>query len=325
MNTLYLRRSILAAMFSSGLLTTAHAADDATDTLVNIDLPTGLIQEMQDALPERMDVNQAFLSTDYTPNITLQSEGHVGITFLDEGAGYRNSLGYFTFADNTFDNLNFADIDTDSDGHVGIQELTAISGINTEMIFNNVSESGGGGSLIAGDTVVLGGATITNISGTEFEMTGGDTFAEGTNMGFFLLQNAWTGHKVAGWDNNKDPLVMYTLDFLNPENNASATFGDADENARHVAMMNSLSADNDLIIGFEDLVRPGGDNDFNDAVFRIRTDPVGALYANVPTTQAVISMQAAPAPEAGKSLSGMAVMAFGMMFMYRRRQSHKQT
>lgn len=324
MNTLHLKRSALAALLSSGFVTSAHAADDATDTLVNIDLPTGLVQEVQNALPESTDVNQEFLNTDYDPNITFQSDAHVGITFIDEGAGYKNSLGYFTFADDTFDNLNFGDIDSNSNGYVAIKELTSISGITAEMIFNNVSETGGGGSLNAGDTVVLGDASIINVNGTEFDMSGGATFAEGTNMGFFVLQNAWSGKKVNSWDNNQNTLAMYTVDFLNPENSASATLGNADENARHVAMMNSLSADNDIIIGFEDLVRPYGDNDFNDAVFRIRTDPVDAMYAFVPTTQTVINMQAAPAPAMGKSMSGMALMAFGMMVMYRRRKPGKK-
>ncbi|MBE9396126.1 DUF4114 domain-containing protein [Pontibacterium sp. N1Y112] len=324
MNTLHLKRSALAALLSSGFVTSAHAADDATDTLVNIDLPTGLVQEVQNALPESANVNQEYLNTDYNPNITFQSDAHVGITFLDEGAGYRNSLGYFTFADDTFDSLSFGDIDTNNDGHVAIKELTSVSGITAGMIFNNVSETGGGGSLNAGDTVVLGGANITNVNGTDFDMTGGTTFSDGTNMGFFVLQNAWSGKKVNSWDNNKNTLAMYTVDFLNPENSASATSDNTDINARHVAMMNSLSADNDIIIGFEDLVRPYGDNDFNDAVFRIRTDPVDAMYAFVPTTQTVINMQAAPAPAMGKSMSGMALMAFGMMVMYRRRKPGKK-
>lgn len=297
----------------------AYAADDATDTLINIDIEPGLLSEVQTALPERVDVNQDFLNLSYDPNISFQEDAHVAITFLDEGAGYRNSLGYFTFTDTTFDNLSFGDLDLDGSGHIGISELQAIAGVETGMIFNNVSEAGGGGSLLAGDTVALGGASITNVDGTDFDMVGGTTFAAGTNMGFFLLQNAWDGSQVKGWDDTgSDPLAMYTVDFLNPENDSANTLENPDENSRHVAMMSSLSADNDMILGFEDLVRPGGDNDFNDAVFLISTDPVTALYADVPSSQRVIEMQAAPGPVAGGSFAGLIALAMGLLSLKRK-------
>lgn len=310
-------RFILTSFFTS-LSGAAIAADDATSTLVNVDIDPDLLTEVQQALPESTVVNQDFLSSAYNPNIVLQTDAHIGITFLDEGAGYRNSLGYFTFSDTTFDGYTFGDLDADSSGHIGISELQNLSGIETGMVFNNSSEAGGGGSLLTGDTVTLGGASITNVSGTDFDMTGGTLFEEGTHVGFFLLQNAWDGSQVKGWDyTSSDPLAMYTVDFLNPENDASATIDNADEYSRHVAMMTSLAGENEVILGFEDLVRPGGDNDFNDAVFRVRTDPVTALFADVPTTETVISLQAAPSPEIG-GLSGLISMAFGFLLFWRR-------
>jgi hypothetical protein len=296
------------------------AAVDATSTLVNIDLEPGLLTEVQEALPESTDVNQEFLSDYYNPNIILQSDAHVAVTFLDEGAGYKNSLGYFTFSDTTFDGYTFGDLDTDGSGHIGISELQSIEGIDTGMVFNNSSEAGGGGSLVAGDTVTLGDATITNVSGTDFDMTGGTLFEEGTNIGFFLLQNAWDGSEVQGWDDTgTDPLAMYTVDFLNPENSASATIDNADDYSRHVAMMTSEADEDAVILGFEDLVRPYGDNDFNDAVFIVSTDPVTALFADVPSTETVISLQAAPSPEIG-GLSGLFSLAFGCLLFWRRKE-----
>ena len=77
------------------VLTPALAADDATDTLVNIDLSSGLLSEIQEALPESTVVNQSFLNPSYNPNIQLQNDAHIGITFLDEGAGYRKFTGLF--------------------------------------------------------------------------------------------------------------------------------------------------------------------------------------------------------------------------------------
>lgn len=309
---------VIASMLT-GVSAQTWAADDATDTLVNINISPELLNEVSLALPEGQDVNQAFLSNGYSPNIILQEDAHVAVTFLDEGAGYRNSLGYFTYESTTFDSLSFADIDTDSSGYIGINELQGVSGVDTGMIFNNASKFRAGGSLFAGDTVSLTGADIVNIDGDHFDMSGGERFEAGTNVGFFLLQNAWDGSQVKGWDYTySDPLAMYTLDFLNPENNASATLNDSATYARHVGMMNSVSGDNEIILGFEDLVRPGGDNDFNDAVFLIRTDPVSSLFADVPTTEQVISLQAAPGPSMGDGLSGLLALALGFWGLRRK-------
>ena len=91
-----IKQSVVGIM-SFSVLTPVLAADDATDTLVNINLASGLLSEVQDALPESTDVNQSFLNPAYNPNIQLQNDAHVAVTFLDEGAGYRNSLGLFHF------------------------------------------------------------------------------------------------------------------------------------------------------------------------------------------------------------------------------------
>lgn len=313
-------RFVIAGSLSTMPLSLS-AAVDATDTLVNIDINPALLNEISLALPEKQDVNQEFLNTNYDPNIYLQEDAHVSVTFLDEGAGYRNSLGYFTYDSSTFDGMSFGDIDLDSSGHIGISELQNVSGINTGMIFNNASELGGGGSLLAGDTVTLTGADIVNVNGDQFDMSGGTRLDAGTNVGFFLLQNAWDGSQVKGWDyTSQDPLAMFTLDFLNPENNAFATLENTDTYSRHVAMMNSVSGDNEVILGFEDLLRPYGDNDFNDAVFLVRTDPVESLFADVPTTQEVISLQAAPGPNIGGGLASLFALCLGFIGL---RRPHK--
>lgn len=314
----------LATLFYASIITTAHAAEDATSTLVNIDLAPGLLSEINSALPESTVVNQEFLNTDYNPNISLQSDAHVGITFIDEGAGYKNSLGYFTFSENTFDSLTFGNIDTDGSGHIGISELQNVAGVSAGMVFNNASKSGAGGTLNAGDTVTLAGASIINVDGNNYDMDGGDLFADETQVGFFLLQNAWKYNQVQGWDSTSpDPLAFYTIDFLNPENSSSATIDNADVNSRHVAMMTPSSSQNEVILGFEDLVRPWGDNDFNDAVFTVRTDPVSALFAEVPTTTEVIQLQAAPSKLIGNGLPAFIIFLSTLIFIYK--QKNKQT
>ncbi|NQZ30445.1 MAG: DUF4114 domain-containing protein [Oceanospirillaceae bacterium] len=279
----------------------AIAADDLTNSIVNIELSPALISQISAALPESTVVNQEFLNLDYDPNITFAEDAQVGITFIDEGAGYKNSLGYFTFQAQTFDNMTFGDIDSDSSGRIDITELQNLDGVNTGMIFSNSSKSGAGGALNAGDTVSLTGSEITANGTGGYTLSDGDMFPEETKLGFFLMQNAWKNGEVQGWDNANDPITFYSVDFLNPENSATATIDNAAENSRHIAMMSTSEQGDQIILGFEDLVRPGGDNDFNDALFTVTGDPVSALFAQIPSAQQVIQLQAAPAIELGKT------------------------
>lgn len=83
----------------------------------------------------------------------------VWVTFVHEGAGWQNTLGYYTF-----DPLNPPKKPTD------------ISKVN--IIFPNVSYSGSGGGLVSGDKVKLG------------------RFEAGTGIGFVLLANAYSNGTV---------------------------------------------------------------------------------------------------------------------------------
>lgn len=293
---------------------TVLAADDETANRTFIEVEQDLLDDMNAALPEGVVANKEYLDLNYDPNIQLQSDSQIGITFLLEGAGYKNSLGYFTYQNDTFTNTSFSDFDTDGSGNVGIQELNSVSGIDAGMIFNNSSAQGSGGVLQAGDTVVLGGGTASLDDNGAFGMEGGTVFDEGTNVGFFLIQNAYNSRTdtVKGWDDDNDPLTFYSIDFLNPENLPTANLGAFDSDSRHVAMMSDAN-DEGLILGFEDLLRPYGDNDFNDSVFLIRTDPVEALYADVPGVETVISLQAAPSKGAGSGIVGALALFIFLM------------
>lgn len=270
----------------------------AQESVQNIELEEGLLSGIQTALPESRNVDMEFLNPDYDPVIRLNDDAQIGLTFIDEGAGYRNSLGYFTFSDTTFDNMTFGDIDLDSNGMITIGELSDISDVETGMIFNNASKQGAGGSLLAGDTAVLGGGSLI-ADGTDFTMENGTVFEAGTNVGFFLLQNAYSYSGV-----NEDAMAMYSVDFLNPENDAFATYDNVADNSRHVAMMYADYEQDELILGFEDLYRDHrSDEDFNDAVFRIRTDPIEAIQENN------VTIMTAPAPNLGGGIAGVVALA----------------
>ena len=114
-------------------------------------------------------------------NIVVTQKSDVWITFVSEGAGYENVLGYFTFQTG-----NPPTSATGGTANGGIDKIT--------YIFPNASAKGSGGGLISGDKVKLG------------------TFDAGTTIAFVLLQNAWTGSGV-----NANATKFYSINSLNPE------------------------------------------------------------------------------------------------------------
>lgn len=48
--------------------------------------------------PESVPIKSNFISNEYDFNISLDSSSNVSISFMDEGAYYRNSLGYFSYS-----------------------------------------------------------------------------------------------------------------------------------------------------------------------------------------------------------------------------------
>ncbi|PHS79026.1 MAG: hypothetical protein COB59_03830 [Rhodospirillaceae bacterium] len=296
---------------------TAQALDELPSNLVNLELSPNLLNTVQEALPERQAVDQGFLNPSYDLNLLLSFDSQISISFIDEGAGYRNSLGYFNYSQGSFDNLSFGDIDINNSGRISINELGALDGVSTGLVFPNASKVGAGGSLLAGDTTVLGGGSIAQ-SGTDYLMQDGDVFEAGTSMGFLVMANAWTGSEVQGWDGAAgDPATYYSLDFLNPENLSTATLDTASSNSRHTAMMFADTGKNEIIMGFEDLDRRyGSDDDFNDAVFIVRSDPATALQ------DTNIEIYSAPAPTIGTGLAGfLAVIATGIFGRLRRQNT----
>lgn len=275
----------------------AQATDPVPNPLYSTTVDSVILDTVARSLPESTAVGAEFLNPDYNPNIFFTEDAQTSVTFVSEGAGYRNSLGYFTFDQGAFDGLTHGDIDSNGSGLVSVNELSSVAGVtDVGIIFGNASGAGGfagtGGSLQTGDTFVLGGGTLNTDNG-DWQMSGGTVFEEGTGMGFFVMANAWDGNRVRGWDTPQEISTYYSMDFLNPENSASASMDDASDVARHVAMLN-VAEEDQLILGFEDLLRPYGDNDFNDAVFIVRTTPEGAYDTDILPT-----VSAAPTPSIG--------------------------
>lgn len=118
-------------------------------------------QEMiSSSLPESYpvpDYNPHYISSGYDTDIIIEKQADVWVTFISEGAGYKNVLGYYTY-------------------DVNSQSQTAPTTEDITIIFPNVSALGSGGGLQIGDKVKIG------------------TFAPGTGIGWVLLANAWSSN-----------------------------------------------------------------------------------------------------------------------------------
>ncbi len=177
---------------------------------------------LDNALPEAR-INEAFMTGDAGANIELAADAEVSITFLHEGTGNKNALGFFTF-----------DPSAPPANKEEVQESIA---------FPNLSYP----HLTTGHRLNLG------------------RFRAGSAIGFFLAANGFwydTGVHPRRSDH------YYSLSALNPEQ-------DAGLRQHTVLLLDEESGQ--VVLGFEDLPRTWGDNDFNDAVFAIKVDPPEAL------------------------------------------------
>lgn len=118
---------------------------------------------VKNALPEGFPVptyNPQYISSGYDTDIILEDSADVWVTFVDEGAGYKNVLGFYTY------NIN--------------NPLTTVPAANAiTIIFPNVSKAGSGGSLVAGNKVKIG------------------TFPANTGIGFILIADGWRNGAVS--------------------------------------------------------------------------------------------------------------------------------
>ncbi|OZC01554.1 LruC domain-containing protein [Rubricoccus marinus] len=125
-------------------------------------IDAGLLATLNASLPENAPVPTAhpeYLASGNETDILVTQEADVWVTFVHEGAGWRNSLGYYTY-DASAPPQSADEIDTQT------------------LIFPNVSFAGSGGGLYAGDKVHLG------------------RFPAGTGIGWVLVANGWTGSTV---------------------------------------------------------------------------------------------------------------------------------
>jgi len=120
------------------------------------------LQRINATLPERKSLpasNPIFFNENVTTNITLQEKGEVYITFLHEGAGWKNTFGYYTY-------------------EVGHKPQTVADIKNLTIVFPNSSYYNSGGGLFSGDKVYLG------------------EFPKNTVVAWFVVAQGWNNTTV---------------------------------------------------------------------------------------------------------------------------------
>lgn len=126
------------------------------------DVSVETLELIDRSIPETFRVpayNPHYISSGYDTDLRLAAQSEVFVTFISEGAGFRNVLGYYTY-----------DLDNPLTSRPADEDIT--------IIFPNASARGSGGGLRPGDKVSLG------------------TFPANTGIGWVLLSNAWNGNQV---------------------------------------------------------------------------------------------------------------------------------
>lgn len=129
---------------------------------VNDPVDLVLMNDINKALPEyrnEMAAHPEWFSGNPPNNIEIQSISDVYITYITEGAGWMNTLGFFTFNTNS-------------------PPATASAIDTIRVIFPNVSNTGSGGGLNPGNKIYLG------------------KFPAGKSIGFTLVSHGWNGSKT---------------------------------------------------------------------------------------------------------------------------------
>lgn len=188
------------------------------------------LNDINASVPERSrlpDSHPEYLADGNEINTTVLQDADVWVTFVHEGAGYKNALGFYTYPSNTPPS-SVSDIDS------------------ITIIFPNVSYRGSGGDLISGDKAYLG------------------HYPAGTEIGWVLLANAWSSGGI-----NDGVRQLYSNPDFNPENDPSKR--------QHNVLLYDEARDL-TVLGFEDLNREyGSDDDFNDALFFVTSNPRTAI------------------------------------------------
>ncbi|SEE11818.1 Por secretion system C-terminal sorting domain-containing protein [Tenacibaculum sp. MAR_2010_89] len=145
------------------------------------------LEMISNSLPESYpvpDYNPQYITAGYDTSIELNAQADVFVTFVSEGAGYRNVLGFYTY-----------DINNPPTTKPSDEDIT--------IIFPNVSALGSGGGLQTGDKVKIG------------------SFPANTGIGWVLMANAWSStYQTVGYGH----WTLFSEPSFNPESSPSLQY-----------------------------------------------------------------------------------------------------
>ena len=240
--------------------------------LINVNLPES---QKNFVFTNNSIFEQENVTSDLMFTSTPSQEYSVQVTFIDEGAGYKNSLGYYFYVLDGSGNPVILDNhpSTNGNGSLGHYQPT--------IIFPNASSIAGG--HLRSDGVLLPGHKRTlkgNLPNGKFK---------NVNVGFFLVPNGYDNRLVTSsssvgvrYDNKP---ILHTQSSLNPNHVENAV--GVDNNGYQSVLFKYNNGDN-YVIGFEDIQRPSGDGDFNDLIIRVTTNPAINLADTVLITPPTI-------------------------------------
>jgi hypothetical protein len=244
-----------------------------------------LLSRIINTLPEGSNLNNShpsFITNDGPRNLIIKSTdssfsgADVYMTFFYEGAGYLNTVGYYVYPLNP-------NTDADSSGNTLYNVPTKWNGTKwIPMTYSDRNSVDGNGKSILKKTIVFPNASLptwANSNGTNHMAGGGNllpgskvkllfdpsnpstVFPNNTGIGFFLIPNGFSGGNVR---NNSER--VHTDNVFNASSYVQTILLNDLEN--------TTSNLGSMVISFEDIMRPGGDSDFNDIIIGVSWTPL---------------------------------------------------
>jgi hypothetical protein len=254
---------------SSDFDTFGTPLDNLSSTIMNPSFTTSI----ESALPEKNNNSDSVFSI--FPNLSLNTSDlnistavELKVIFCTEGAGYKNTFGYYFFLKDT--NTILTNSDDNQDNNQGYFKPT--------VVFPNASLRRQGGKLHPGDTRILRG----NRTDGQFE---------NVSIGFFVIPNGYHSfsqtvtsgkgyvvHSTHTMNSNYDSVGLTTdLSLALADATTQQEIDDINDtfaqDSRTGIQMVMFDYDSKKVLCVEDIQRPGGDSDFNDLIIQISASP----------------------------------------------------
>ncbi len=181
-------------------------------------ISSSFLSDVNTSLPERRPVpiyNPAYLSNTAERNIKISAISDVWITFVHEGAGFRNTLFYYVYNVN-----NPPTTRNDIDSLI--------------VVFPNASYAGSGGNLISGDKVLIGRFGADTVIGFAISADGyrssgiqnGTLYFSDKTLNTNESNAAKKEHSVLFFDNSTDRFLLAFEDLNRTSGSSDEDFND---------------------------------------------------------------------------------------------------